>query len=142
MVRYNVSRRGMEYVRDRVQTLMSCRVSIYGGAQKAFSADTGRVETQWVDPWYSGKARIWETNTGGIQMMGDAPVTIMQTNISIPFHAGVPKKDQIVVVTHSPQDPDLVGRAFRVVGVDGNGQMGAARRMTVTAYTDSDVWSR
>ena len=141
-MRYNVTRRSVEYVRDRVQTLMSCRVSIYGGAGKVLNTSTGVVETQWVDPWYSGKARIWETNTGSLVMMGDAPVTLMQTNISIPFDVGVPQKDQIVVVTHSPQDPDLVGRAYRVVAVDGGGQIGATRRMTCTAYTDSDVWQR
>jgi hypothetical protein len=117
-------------------------VSIYGGAQKGLNTDTGVVETLFVAPWYSGKARIWESNTGATAMMGEAAVTLMQTNISIPFHVGMPKKDQIVVVTSAPQDPDLVGRAFRVIAVDGGGQIGAARRMTVTAYTDSDVWSR
>jgi hypothetical protein len=121
---------------------MSCNVSIYNGAEKVLDRVTGVVETQFTNSWYTGKARIWETNTGATVMMGDAAVTIMQTNISIPFNSGVPKKDQIVVVNSSPQDPDLVGRACRVIAVDGNGQIGAARRMTCTAYTDSDVWAR
>lgn len=141
-MRYNVSSRSVSYVRDRIQTLMSCQVSIYNDAEKVLDRVTGVVETQFMDPWYTGKARIWETNTGATVMMGEAAVTIMQTNISIPFNAGAPKKDQIVVVSASPQDPDLVGRAFRVIAVDGNGQIGAARRMTCTAYTDSDVWAR
>ena len=141
-MRYNVSSRSVSYVRDRVQTLMSCNVSIYNGAEKVLDRVTGVVETQFTNSWYTGKARIWETNTGATVMMGDAAVTIMQTNISIPFNSGVPKKDQIVVVNSSPQDPDLVGRACRVIAVDGNGQIGAARRMTCTAYTDSDVWAR
>lgn len=141
-MRYDVSSRSVKYVRSRVQTLMSCRVSIYEDATKVLNETTGVVETQFIDPWYSGKARIWESNTGATAMMGDAAVTLMQTNISIPFDVGMPKKDQIVVVTHAPQDTDLTGRAFRVIAVDGGGQIGATRRMTVTAYTDSDVWSR
>jgi hypothetical protein len=95
-----------------------------------------------TSPTYAGKARIWESNTGQIVIVGDAAITLMQTNISIPFSAPKPKRDQIVVVNYAPQDSDLDGRAFRIIAVDGGGQIGATRRMTVTAYTDSDVWSR
>lgn len=141
-MRYNVSGRSVAYVRDRIQSLMTCRVSIYDSGNRILNPDTGRVTTSLTNPWYTGKARIWESSTGATVMMGDAAVTLMQTNISIPIDSGMPKKDQIVVVHSAPQDTDLEGRAFRVIAVDGGGQIGAARRMTVTAYTDSDVWER
>lgn len=142
MPAYNVSDRSVAYVRDRVQTLMACTVSIYESAEKVLDTQTGRIGTATSPLLYRGKARIWESNTGQILMMGETAITLMQTNISIPFSAPKPKRDQIVVVNVCPQDPDMVGRAFRVVAVDGGGQIGATRRMTVTAFTDSDVWSR
>lgn len=141
-MRINISPRAVAYVRDRVQGLMACQVEIYDSAGMAFDETTGMSSVVVREPWYSGKARIWETNSGATQIVGESPVAMMQTNISIPFDAGPPKKDQIVVVTDAPQDPDLVGRAFRVLSNDGTGQIGAVRRMAVSAYDDSFIWQR
>lgn len=138
---YNISDRGVSYVRDRIQQLMTSSVSIYSHAEPVLNESTGLLESPLGAAKYTGKARIWESNTGETILMGEAAVTMSRTSISIPFDTTyIPVKDDIVKVLTCFQDKSLVGKYYRVVSIDGNGQIGAVRRMGVVSYSPSSVW--
>jgi hypothetical protein len=133
---YNISKRSAGYIRDRVQSLMTSRVTIYDHGENVMGND-GVVTYTMRDARYNGKARIWESDTGATLVEGEAAITLTQTNISIPWGSYQPKKDDVVKFSHCPAYPSYVGRAFRVIAVDLDG---GVHRMTVTSYADSAVW--
>jgi hypothetical protein len=139
MARYNVSDRSVAYVRNRAATMMASNVSIYDNGENRMGLD-GVVVYTMRNPLYTGSASIWETSTGATLVEGEAAITLMQTNISIPFGSYLPSKDDVIKVNSCPSDPSYVGRSFRVVAIDKSGRFGATIRMTVTSYADSAVW--
>lgn len=136
----NVSDRSIRYVRDRVQALMTSTIAIYDRARPVFNPTTGNMEPTVRYPVYYGPARVWESDKGAVIIQGDVEITQITTHISIPFESYEPGKDEIVRVISCPQDQSIVDKCFRIVSVDGSGQIGAVRRMTCTSYTDSLVW--
>lgn len=137
-----VSQRSQQYVRNRVQQHMAATVTLYRYGSTEFDDDTGMVEVPSRSSIYEGIARIWQTNEGQVVIAGDSDIATLTTNISIPWDSVMPCKDDIVVVKSNPGDVGLVGRAFRVLYVDGGGLIGGARRMQCSALADSAVWSQ
>lgn len=88
---------------------------------------------------YKGKARIWDVSGGNISS-GDLSLDTSTTNISIPWDAAAPHVDDVVEVLECPVDPELVGKAFQVVSVDGGGQSRATRRLSCIALTGNALW--
>jgi len=89
---------------------------------------------------YSGKARIWTSNTGSVTVVGEAEITLTMTNVSIPLDASLPQKDDVIVVDANAHDTATVGNTYRVMGVDGGGLIGGARRMSCSTFSDSAFW--
>ena len=90
---------------------------------------------------YAGYARV-HVMAGAIQMgFGDEPQYMVTGKISIPMHdpAGVdvhPQvNDMVLIVTH--RDPDVTGRAYRVMHVDAGGLFNDVITMTVIGSEDS-----
>jgi hypothetical protein len=135
-----VSQRSREYVRDRIQDHMEAYVTIYRHGDADFSATTGLVTYPSRSPYYAGKARVWQLNDGDAVVSGEADITILTTNISIPWTAPSPLKDDILVINRNVVDATTVGRVFRVMYVDGGGYIGGTRRMRCVSFSDSAVW--
>ncbi len=135
-----VSQRSREYVRDRIQEHMEAFVTIYRHGDAEFDEDTGLETFPSRDAYYVGKARVWQLNEGDVVLSGEADITTLTTNISIPWSAPTPLKDDILVINRNPVDLTTVGRVFRVIYVDGGGYIGGTRRMRCTSLSDSAVW--
>lgn len=138
---FTVTQRMREYVRKRAQDHMNSTISLYRYGSINFDDITGTVTVPDRDPIYSGKARVWQLNEGQVLVSGDADIATASTNISIPFDAALPKRDDIVVIRTCVQDPSIAGMAFRVMAVDGGGMIGAVRRMQCVALVDSGQWT-
>ena len=136
-----VSQRSQQYVRSRVQQHMAATITLYRYGTTEFDEDTGMVEIPTRSSIYEGKARIWQTNEGQAVIAGEADIATLTTNVSIPWESVMPHKDDVVVVKRNPGDVGLVGKAFRVLLVDGGGLIGGARRMQCSALADSAVWA-
>jgi hypothetical protein len=87
---------------------------------------------------YRGKARIWELDQAGFLTVGEASYPLRATYCSIPWdHSPVPHNDDTIEVITAPDDTDLPGRTFRVMAVDGGGQMRATRRLHITGIVEN-----
>lgn len=135
-----VSQRSREYVRNRVQEHMDGWVSIYRWADVEFDENTGIISYGTRTPYYQGKARIWQVNDGDVVVAGEANITTLMTNISIPWDATVPHKDDIVIVDRNIPDPSIIGFQFRVMFIDAGGYIGGARRMRCVSFSESASW--
>lgn len=79
---------------------------------------------------YSGSARMYEVAGGQTYNLGDEPQFYANSYVSIPVSAPRPwANDDVKVVT--AEDPTLVGRHFRVTGVDTGGLLPAVHRCAV-----------
>ena len=131
------------YVRSHSEAHFNCQVSINRHADWTLDGVSGELEITQGNSIYSGEARIWSSDTGSVLALGEADINTMATYVSIPWDASpVPDRDDIVTVSSCPGDPDLAGRAFRIMSVDGGGLMRATRRMQVTALSESASWER
>lgn len=139
-MKITVSNRSREFVRKRAQDHMISKISIYRPVDVTFNSLTGMVETPTRDPWYVGKARIWQQNTGESVILGEANVSLSTLNISIPFGSDAPKIDDVVTVALNPSDPTLEGTAHAVVYYDGGGMIGGTIRMSCRSLADSAEW--
>lgn len=128
-------------MRKRTQDHMGAKVSVYRSGTTTFNSTTGMIDTPARTAYYQGKARIWTVNTGQAVIAGEADITLANTNISIPWGSASPQKDDLIIVESNPPDPTLVGKAFRVMAIDGGGLIGGSIRMTCATFTDSAVWS-
>lgn len=135
-----VTQRAREYVRSRIQDHMDADVTIYRHGDADFNATTGLVTYPSRSSYYTGKARVWQLNEGDAVLSGEADITVLTTNISIPWSAPAPLKDDILVINRNIVDESTVGRVFRVVYVDGGGYIGGTRRMRCVSFSDSAVW--
>ena len=138
---YGVTQRSREYVRNRAQQHMEATVKVYKSGDVGFDPTTGISVFPDREPYYEGIARIWQVNEGDMVLSGEAQITQLTTNISIPWDAPSPRKDDIVVVVTNPPDTRLAGWVFHCVYVDGGGYIGGTRRMRTTALTDSANWT-
>jgi hypothetical protein len=120
---------------------MEAEISLYRYGTTDFNDLTGLLSVPSRSAIYVGKARLWQANDGTVIVTGDADISSTVTNISIPWNGVEPQRDDIAVVTYSPIDDAMLGKAFRVVSVDGGGLIGATRRMRCIALAESASWS-
>jgi len=119
---------------------MEAEISLYRYGTTDFNDVTGLLSVPSRPAIYSGKARLWEANDGTVIMTGDSDISTTVTNASIPWNDVEPQRDDVVVVTSSPIDASMLGRAFRVVAVDGGGLITATRRMRCISLAASASW--
>lgn len=130
-----------KYVRNRVEAQMTSRVTIYRNAEPTFDPETGIYTSHKGDPVYTGKARIYGVDGSGVTQVGEATFVNRVTYITIPATTErVPRADDVVVITSSI-DSDLVGRAMRVISVDGGSVLFPARRLQVSGVFENGHWS-
>jgi len=137
MTRITVSDYARRYLKDRVQSHMTSKVTINRIQRGALNESTGLYTADSGTLIYSGEARIWTVNTGTVFDTGAGEMALASTYCSIPQDSVVPNKDDQVVVLYCPGDLDLDGRVFRVVYVDGGGLMTPTRRMQIIAQVEN-----
>lgn len=132
-----VSARSKEYVRRAAEAQFDCSILIYRNTTSTFDENTGLYEPV-NEVIYEGAARIWELDDAGTLITGEATYPLRATYCSIPWdHQPVPHNDDTVEVVTMPDDPDLPGRTFRVMAVDGGGHMRATRRLHITGIVEN-----
>lgn len=89
---------------------------------------------------YEGRARVYGVGSGGSSDVGDELTFWSSSYVSIPLSSDWTQVDDMIeVVAHD--DPDVVGRWFRVVNVDSGGQFPVVRRHTVTGAQKDPGWT-
>lgn len=137
-----ISPRAKAYVRRAAEAQFTCSVRIFTNTVPTLDANTGLYTADEGTDVYSGPARIWSVDGGGVIAVGEGDYAMQSTYCSIPWdHTPVPEADNTVVVT-AAEDASLVGRSFRIMSVDGGGQARATRRMQITGLTENRSWQR
>lgn len=138
-----ISPRAKAYVRRAAEAQFQCSVRIFETTVPTLNASTGLYTSVEGADVYAGPARIWSVDGSGVVMVGEGDLALQSTYCSIPWDATpVPEVDNQVVITACADDPELVGRSFRIMSVDGGGQTRATRRMQVTGLTENRSWQR
>jgi len=135
------SRYSRQYITRRAFGAMVDRVAINRAAGVELNTTTGmNVATAGVEI-YQGQARIYSVAGPQVLDLGEADITLRSTYISIPAgYLPAPQKDDIVTVLEARSDEALIGKAFRVLDVDGGGLVRAVRRMQCVAWEESSSW--
>lgn len=134
-----ISKRAKAYVRRAAEAQFDCVIKIYRNDPEAttFNETTGKYEPS-NTMVYEGEARIWELDQAGFLAVGEASYPLRATYCSIPWnHTPVPHNDDTIEIVTMPDDPDLPGRTFRVMAVDGGGHMRATRRLHITGIVEN-----
>lgn len=132
-----VSARAKAYVRRAAEAQFDCEILIYRNSNSSFNETSGKYEPV-NETIYEGPARIWELDDAGVLAVGEATYPLRATYCSIPWdHQPVPHNDDTIEVVTMPDDPDLPGRTFRVMAVDGGGHMRSTRRMHITGIVEN-----
>lgn len=133
-----VSARTKAYARSWVLSHHNIEIEVTRQLVSGLDEDTGLIRVSHDGTGYVGSARFWLSDDGRSVMVGEGDFTTVSTYISLPWDASpVPELDEYVIVTSAYDDPALVDKVFRIVGVDGGGFMRAARRLAVTAVTEN-----
>lgn len=134
------SRLSRQYVRNRVEAQMTSRITIYRNGAPEFDAETGVYTARKDKAIYTGKARIYGVDGAAVTQVGEGDFVNRSTYISIPATVSpVPRADDVVVVLES-MDRDLIGRAMRVITVDGGSILMPSRRLQVTGLLENRDW--
>jgi hypothetical protein len=132
-----VSQRSKAYVRRAAEAQFDCTIKITRNGEPILDTTTGKYHTVSTDV-YSGAARIWEVGDAGFFADGEATFPLRSTYCSIPWdHEPVPHNDDTIEILTMPDDPDLPGRTFRVMTVEGGGYMRATRRLRITGIVEN-----
>jgi len=132
-----VSARSKAYVRRAAEAQFDCEIRITRNGAPVFDPSTGSYNTD-STAIYEGAARIWELDDAGMISVGEATFPLRATYCSIPWnHEPVPHNDDTIEVLVMDDDPDLPGRTFRVMSVDGGGHMRSTRRMHITGIVEN-----
>lgn len=135
-----ISPRAKTYVRRAAEAQFACTVRIFQTTVQALNTGTGLYTAVEGADVYAGPARIWSVDGAGVIATGEGDFAMQSTYCSIPWdHTPVPEVDQQVLVVSS-DDTGLIGRTFRIMSVDGGGQMRATRRMQITGLTENRSW--
>jgi hypothetical protein len=137
-----VSRWSKAYVRRAAEAQFTCTVRVFKNAPVTLNATTGLYTADEGVEVYNGPARIWSVDGGGVIAVGEGDYAMQSTYCSIPWdHTPIPEMDDQVEVLAS-DDTNLVGRTFRIMNIDGGGQMRATRRMQLTGLTENRSWQQ
>lgn len=134
-----ISDRQLRQLRWTANRQMRNKVVINRPDKPSFDSVTGMVTATTNATIYRGSARIWSVQGPQTMTLGDEIITFRMTNISIPYNAPLPRRDDIVTV-YGADDPTLQGRSFRVLDVEVAGEAYAARRMSCTQIEGSATW--
>ena len=85
---------------------------------------------------YTGSAFLHSIGSGGEIMVGESPVPVRSTVISLPASAPAPRPDDVVTITACPEDATVVGLGFRVRSVEGGADGAAAVEHVVDEHDD------
>lgn len=109
---------------------MTVQVLITRPTPDIFDRDTGRTTKGVPATVYEGPARMYTVSGGASYNLGDEPQDFANSAVSVPLSAPRPRvEDDIEVTAHA--DATLVGRHYRVTGVDSGGLIPAVHRCTV-----------
>lgn len=100
--------------RRAIERLMvdECVIRRDGGT--SYDPDTG-YPTENSSEVYAGKCRVQQqTASAGARDVGEAAVLLLRLEVQVPMSVVGVQADDVVEVTASQHDPDLVGRRFRV----------------------------
>lgn len=132
-----ISKRAKAYVRRAAEAQFDCQIIIWRNGEAVFNEGDGSY-TPVSTMIYSGSARIWELSDGGVLVTGEATFPLRSTYCSIPWdHEPVPHNDDTIQIVTMPDDPDMPGRSFRIMSVDGGGAARATRKMTITGIVEN-----
>jgi hypothetical protein len=121
-----------EYVRSRAQWWMSAECIIERNIAPVFDIGTGLATGQDKTLIYEGKCRVWELTTGGQVLVNEQSIEMQNTQLSIPWDFGpVPIVDDLVTITDSATDTNMVGRMFEIIDMVKSGELRATRRFSV-----------
>lgn len=133
------SARARKYLTKMVVGQMTSTITIERPGRPTFNPTTGLTTGVEAQAIWTGPARVYGT-TGSLTPLGDGVISLGQTNIAIPQDAPLPKVDDIVTVTVSPDDTAMVGRNYRVVDVSEGGILSPSRTLTVTTV-EGNPWT-
>ena len=137
-----ISTRTRNWVQRSAEYQFNCEVRIYQNGDSLLNTSTGLYEVVEGTEIYSGPARIWSSDTAGLYIVGDNDLSRRDTMCSIPWDTSpVPRNDDSLEVTSSPNDPDLLNRVFRIMSVDGGGQVLPTRRMRLAGLAENRSWT-
>lgn len=120
---------------------MTCQIQVLRGSLGTLDPTTGLVGgLTGASTVYSGPARIRTVSGGSTINLGGGEIAVRDTIISIPMSAAVPRRDDLISVVSGDDDTDLDTRIFRVLGADGGGLFGDARRMSCAGWYQSRYW--
>lgn len=132
--------RTQTYARNRANENMLNYIKVFRTTGAALDSNTLRVSVSAVYKIYEGKARVWQLRDSGVLFVGEENFSSTTTNVAIPFDAGIPQRDDVLLVMADESDPDTVTRAFRVTNSDGGGLLRSMRLLTCTGYQGSRFW--
>jgi hypothetical protein len=116
--------------RAAAEALMGDAVTIARTTGSSTDQDTG-VVTPTLTTLYTGKAKVQQqAATASPTTIGEAEVFIGQVEVHVPITVTGIRPDDLVTVTASALDADLVGKTYRVRGVADKSYL-TARRLAV-----------
>lgn len=117
--------------RAAAESLMLDACTIARKTGQATNTGTGVVSDTYGDPFYSGPCKVQARDVDAITPeAGDRAVTVLRMRVDVPMSVEGVEVGDLVTITSSAYDPDLVGRTFRVTAPF-HKSFATARRMPV-----------
>jgi len=89
-----------------------------GPGTRVLDEDTGQYVTTPGPLKYAGKGKVQTTDSiGNDAQAGDRAVMVTRYEVHLPISAAAAAVDDVWTVTACPNDPQLVGRRFRVASL-------------------------
>jgi hypothetical protein len=112
------------------EALMLDAVTIKRTTSSSTDQDTG-VVTPTTSTLYTGKAKVHQAGASASPtVLGEAEVFVAQVEVHVPISVTGIQPDDLVTVTASALDADLVGKTYRVRGIASKSFL-TARRLSV-----------
>lgn len=116
--------------RRRLERWLTDTCTITGPDERDYDPATHRYTTTAGDPVYTGACRLTRSGTSDrVVLAGEGPVSLRLFDLTLPWDTTGLAVNQIVTITSS-DDPQLDGRTYRVVDIQGNSET-AYRRVVV-----------
>jgi Family of unknown function (DUF6093) len=120
--------------RAAAENLMLDAITVKRTTGSSTDPDTG-VVTPTQSTLYTGKAKIQQQAASASPTpLGEAEVFVAQVEVHVPISVTGIRPDDLVTVTASALDADLVGKTYRVRGVADKSFL-TARRLAVIGVT-------
>lgn len=105
--------------RAAAESLMVDTCTVTRLAGEVTNEDTG-VVTPTTSTVYTGRCRVQQSQLGADSTPadpGEAYVRVVAFEVQLPMSVVGVRVQDVITITASPLDPDLVGRAFNVLGL-------------------------